>query len=80
MTGQWPTPQAQAYWQAMQAGQTPYPSYGGAPAGVTGAQDMPSFTPQMSQEQELDFLKNQAQSIKRQLEQIDARMHELEAK
>ena len=29
MTGQWPTPQAQAYWQAMQAGQAPYPMYGG---------------------------------------------------
>ena len=61
VTGQWPTPQAQAYWQAMQAGQAPYPFYGGAPAGAT-----PS-TPQMSPEQELDFLKNQAQNIKGQL-------------
>ncbi len=72
MTGQWPTPQAQAYWQAMQAGQAPYPSYG-APAGV-----MPS-APQMTREQELDFLKNQANMIKSQLEQIEARVRELEA-
>ena len=72
-TGQWPTPQAQAYWQAMQAGQAPYPSYG-APTGV-----MPS-TSQMTKEQELNFLKNQANAIKSQLEQIEARMHELEAK
>ncbi len=83
-TGQWPTPQAQAYWQAMQAGQAPYPSYGGAATGAapgaTGAQSMMPFAPQMSREQELDFLKSQAQAIKGQLEQIEARMHELEAK
>ena len=83
-TGQWPTPQAQAYWQAMQAGQAPYPSYGGASTGAvpgaTGAGSMMPFAPQMSREQELDFLKSQAQAIKGQLEQIEARMHELEAK
>jgi hypothetical protein len=73
-TGQWPTPQAQAYWQAMQAGQAPYPFYGEAPAGAT------PFAPQMSPEQELDFLKNQAQTIKGQLEQIETRMRELEKK
>jgi len=28
-TGQWPTPQAQAYWQTMQAGGGPYPAFGG---------------------------------------------------
>jgi prefoldin subunit 5 len=41
---------------------------------------MTPFAPQMSREQELDFLKNQAQSIKGQLEQIEARMRELEKK
>ncbi|MBE9512571.1 MAG: hypothetical protein IMY77_00705 [Chloroflexi bacterium] len=74
MTGQWPTPQAQAYWQAMQAGQTSYPAYG-APTTAPGA--MP-FAPQMAPEQELDFLKKQADVIKGQLEQMEARMRELE--
>ena len=30
-TGQWPTPQAQDYWQAMQSGQATYPQYGPTP-------------------------------------------------
>jgi prefoldin subunit 5 len=34
----------------------------------------------MTPEEELDFLRDQAQAIKRQLEQIEARMRELEAK
>ena len=76
MTGQWPTPQAQAYWQAMQAGQTPYPAYG---ASTTAPGAMP-FAPQMTKGQELDFLKNQAQAAKGQLEQMEARMRELEIK
>ena len=77
MTGQWPTPQAQAYWQAMQAGQAPYPSYGAPTGAVPGA--MPS-APQMTREQELEFLKNQANAVKRQLEQIEARTQELKKK
>lgn len=32
----------------------------------------------MTREQELDFLRNQAEAIKGQLEQIDARIRELE--
>jgi hypothetical protein len=44
------------------------PAYGPAP-----------FAPQMSQEQELDLLKGQAEMIKEQLEQIEARVHELES-
>jgi len=72
----WPMPQAQAYWQAMQTGQSPYPSYG-APTTAPGTTP---FAPQMTREQELDFLKNQTEAIKGQLEQIEARMHELETK
>jgi archaellum component FlaC len=34
----------------------------------------------MTLEQELDFLKNQAQAIREQLEQIETRMRDLEAK
>ena len=55
------------------AGQYPY--YG-APADV-----MPGigpYAPQMSREQELDFLKNEAEAAKEQLEQIDARIKAIE--
>jgi len=68
-------PQAQAYWQAMQSGQAPYPSYG-APTTASGTTP---FAPQMTREQELDFLKNQAEAIKEQLEQIEGRMRDLES-
>lgn len=36
------------------------------------------YAPQMTREQELDFLKSQAEAMKGQLEQIDARIKELE--
>jgi len=63
-------------------GPAPY-GYEGAPAGtVPGISAMPypgadPYAPQMTREQELDFLSNQAEEIKRQLEQIDARIKEL---
>ena len=63
-------------------GPAPY-GYQGAPAGtVPGISAMPypgadPYAPQMTREQELDFLSNQAEEIKRQLEQIDARIKEL---
>lgn len=38
------------------------------------------FTPQMTGEQELDFLRDQANMIKSQLEQIESRMRDLETK
>lgn len=37
------------------------------------------YVPKMSREQELDFLRNQAQGLKNQLEQIGNRLKELEA-
>ena len=37
------------------------------------------FAPQVTQEQELDSLKDQAEAIKEQLEQIQARMRDLES-
>jgi len=52
-----------------------YPYYG-QPATPGAA----PFAPQMTREQELDFLKSQAQAVKSQLEQIGSRMRELEAK
>jgi hypothetical protein len=36
------------------------------------------FSPQMTKEEELDYLKNQAEAIKEQLDQIDSRMRDLE--
>jgi len=39
----------------------------------------PAYAPQMPQEQGADLLRNQAEAIKRQLEQIEARMHDLES-
>ena len=69
----------------------PYPGampYAGNPyAGMaypsSYPQDVPypgasPYAPPMSREQELDFLRDQAQNIKSQLEQIDARIKELE--
>ena len=50
-----------------------YPYYGTAPV-VPGATSFPS---QMTREQELDSLKNQAQAIKGQLEQIESRIQQL---
>jgi hypothetical protein len=51
--------------------QTPYaasPTFGSAP-----------FAPQATPEQELDFLKNQAEAIEGQLEQIETRIRDLES-
>lgn len=64
MTGQWPTPQMAAAWQAgAPAGTMPY----GAPAPGT-----------MPPEQEVQMLRSQAEALKAQLDQISARLAELE--
>jgi len=55
------------------AGQAPYPFY----AGASPTPGPAPFAPEMTEEQELDFLKNQAQALKEQLEQIEARIQEL---
>jgi len=73
MTGSWPTPQAQAYWQGMQSGQAPYPYYGGGwamPPQAFGA----GFAPG----QELEMLQEQADMLKQQMEEINSRIAELE--
>ena len=53
--------------------QPPYPSYPGAPPASGSA----PFAPQMTKEQELDFLRSQAEAIKGQLEQIETKIQEL---
>jgi hypothetical protein len=52
---------------------------GGVPYGYAGV-PMGAYPhgPQMSREQELDFLRNQAEAIKEELDQIDGRIKELE--
>ena len=57
------------------AGQTAYPF----PATMPPAPGTMPFGPQVTPEQELDFLKDQAEAIKGQLEQIAARMRDLES-
>ena len=57
-------------------GAMPYGGYAGAAMGAMSG-GYP-YVPQMTREQELDFLKSQAEAIKGQLEQIDARIKELE--
>jgi len=37
------------------------------------------YSPQMTQEQELGFLKEEANAVKSQLEEIEARMRDLES-
>lgn len=62
-----------------------YPGYG-APYGYSGVipyiPPIPGVPPAfvMNREQELDYLKNQAQIARSQLEQIESRMRELEKK
>ena len=71
----------------------PYPSYGGPwampyyggmaypgamPYGYAGApMEADPYAPQMTREQEMDFLRSQAEAMKGQLEQIDARIKKL---
>ncbi|RKY30059.1 MAG: hypothetical protein DRP68_06515 [Candidatus Omnitrophota bacterium] len=68
MTGSWPTWQANWAWQNMpqvQAGQfLPFDPYG---------------VSQLTKEQELQLLKQQAEALKAQLEQIEKRVQELES-
>jgi hypothetical protein len=39
----------------------------------------PPYAPPMSKDEELSFLSDQAEAIKGQLEEIESRMHDLEA-
>jgi len=69
----WTTPY---YGEMAYPGAMPY-GYTGAPMGGVPGTD--PYAPQMTREQELDFLRSQAEAIKGQLEQIDARMRDMES-
>ncbi len=71
LTGTWPTPQAQNWWQAMQTGQMSYP--GAIPPGYS-----PAPGAQPDREQQLQFLRNQAEYLKGQLEEIKKQIAQLE--
>jgi len=51
------------------------PFYSGAPFAPSSA----PFTPQMTREEELNYLQDQAEAIKGQLDQIEVRMRDLES-
>ena len=52
----------------------PAPTYGG-PTPTSGA---PTFSPGMAPQEELKYLKDQANAIRRELSEIDSRIQELE--
>ena len=53
----------------------PRPSYSGIPY----ASGYEPYSPPMGREDELDYMKGQAEEIKKQLEEIESRMRDLEA-
>jgi len=83
MTGGWGYP----YGETWQMPSYPPPGGFGAPGmspfgpGMTGGfgtPGMPPYGPPMAPEQEIAFLRDQAQMLKQQMDQIDARIKELE--
>lgn len=74
-TGQWPTPQMATAWQAGPGAYgAPAPAAWGAGPWAYGA----SAPAAMPREQELQLLRDQAQALKAQLDQISTRIEELE--
>ena len=61
-------------------GQLPYQRPLSAYSGMAAAPGYGSYSPQMTKEEEIDFLKGQAEAIRSQLEEIESRMRDLEVK
>ena len=59
-------------------GTSPYGQPDYPPPGGFGAPGMAPFGPPMAPEQEISFLRDQAQMLKQQMDQIDSRIKELE--
>ena len=68
-------PEAMPYGGTAYPGAMPYGSYGGAPMGTVPGAD--PYAPQMTREQELDFLRNQAEALGSELDVIMKRLEEL---
>lgn len=65
-------------WPYVGRGRGGLPRCGYFPRGAAAVPDTLSSTPQATREQELDYLKNQADALRGQLEQIESRVRELE--
>ena len=61
------------------AGAPPPPPYQSSFYGQPAAPGYTPFSPQMTREEELDYLRDQAEAVKEELEQIDSRMRDLES-
>lgn len=66
-------PVSSDYWQ----GAYPYAGTWGMPHWGAATPGAVPFAPQMTREQELDFLRNEAEAMSEQLEQIEARIQNL---
>ncbi len=66
-------PISSGYWKY------PYPHAGawGMPYGATTTPGAVPFAPQMTRDQELDFLRNEAEMVRKQLDEIERRIREL---
>ena len=71
----WPSPYPSGAWAY--GGYPTGAAHPGTPAGAPGSGINP-YAPPLTPEQELDFLKGQAEAIKSELEQIQNRIQELE--
>jgi len=61
------------------AGAPPPPPYQPPLYGQPAVPGYAPFSPQMTREEELNYLRDQAEGVKEQLEQIESRMRDLEA-
>ena len=75
MTGTWPTPQMDLAWQR---GQVPSPPASGFPMPGFATPFDPWGAAEITPEQELQFLKAEAERIHDELKTIDGRIQELE--
>jgi hypothetical protein len=75
MSGQWPTPQMDLAWQQ---GQVPYSPASGFPMPGFATPYDPWGAAEVTPEQELNFLKAEAQQVRDELKAIEQRIQDLE--
>lgn len=76
MSGQWPTPQMDLAWNQ---GWAPYPAASSFPIPGFATPFDPWGAAELTPEQEIDFLKGEAQQIRDELKAIERRIQELES-